>query len=85
MLRQYAHLLPGQLPLVQTPDESPLGDSAAAPKPRRRADASARELPGLESLAAEPDDTDDDDTTRAAAEVRDSKTGLDKVAAGAKK
>lgn len=84
VLRQYAHLLPGQLPLVQAPEE---------PRPRRRAEPSARELPGLEPAAAF--DFDDDEVgSRAAADGSDpkgapergpDKTGLDKVAAGAKK
>jgi hypothetical protein len=87
VLRQYAHLLPGQLPLVQsaqTPEE---------PKPRRRADSSTRELPGMESALAD-DDADDETASRldAAGDANGrldktglDKTGLDKVAAGAKK
>ena len=74
VLRQYAHLLPGQLPLVQTPEE---------PKPRRRAEPSARELPGLERSQAEDDS--DDETASRATEAADTKSALDKVAAGAKK
>ena len=97
VLRQYAHLLPGQLPLVQPPAPSALpsapGASAEeAPKPRRRSDASQRELPSAsleppaprELTEPEPDDRDDEPSSRSA-EPRDSKTALDKVAAGAKK
>lgn len=80
VLRQYAHLLPGQLPLVQPPEEAP-----RAREPRRRSDASQRELPSTNESSSD-DDADTDETPAArAAEADDAKTGLDKVAAGAKK
>lgn len=78
VLRQYAHLLPGQLPLVQAPAED---SKPRESRPKRSAEPSTRELPGFESAEGEPEPDDDPKPPRTA----EAQTGLDKVAAGAKK
>ena len=97
VLRQYAHLLPGQLPLVQSPSAED-GRSREA-RARRQAEPSNRELPGMErglesgfeSAHAEDGELDSDDEHRSGARGEraptpaEAQTGLDKVAAGAKK